>query len=62
MILPPDGDWAEYTSRWTKRQCIYDFVRDCQALYRSPPYAPTWKGLEREGYRCLRVKIVESDQ
>lgn len=41
-----------------RRLLVEDFVRDCQAAYRDPPYMPTWDDLKREGYRCIRVYIT----
>lgn len=58
MVQHPNGEWFCYSERYSRKQCIEDFVRDCQAAYRDPPYTPKWADLKREGYDCVRVSIV----
>lgn len=57
MVRDPSGDFLYYCSRHTRSQCISDFVRDCQAAHREPPYTPSWADLRKEGYRVARVEI-----
>jgi hypothetical protein len=57
MIRDQKGEYWHHTARYTRSPCIYDFVRDCQASYRDPPYTPTWRDLKLDGYRCERVEI-----
>ena len=57
MIRDPAGEFAYHCARYTRALCISDFVMDCQATHRDPPYTPTWDDLKREGYRCEKVEI-----
>jgi hypothetical protein len=57
MIRDNDGLFWHHTARYTRSLCVSDFVVDCQAAYRDPPYTPTWRDLVCEGYDCVRVEI-----
>jgi hypothetical protein len=59
MVCDPQGLFSLWGARYQRNLCISDFVRDCQAAYRDPPYTPTWEDLRREGYRCARVEVRE---